>query len=59
MLGGYGVVWISIVGKLIQSERGQERIPYLLSFNIVSMGFLTTFLSVVLNWGGECIDVLG
>ena len=43
----------------MQIEDVADKVPHLVAFNIVSMGTLATFLSLILNWGGLCIDVLG
>jgi len=58
VLGGFLIVWISLLTKIIQSTPGSERVPYFTAFNIVSMGTIATILAVM-DWGGVCIDVLG
>jgi len=45
--------------KIINTTRGDERVPYLIAINIVSMGTLATVIALVFNWGGVCIDELG
>mmetsp|Transcript_19791 Transcript_19791/g.27208 ORF Transcript_19791/g.27208 Transcript_19791/m.27208 type:complete len:730 (-) Transcript_19791:249-2438(-) len=58
-LGGFLTTWGVLLTKIVQSKPGNERVPYLTAFNIVSMGSLATILSLVFEWGGVCIDVLG
>jgi len=37
----------------------KERIPSIIAWNIIFMGFLSTLSFAVFNWNGVCIDVLG
>ena len=59
VFGGFLTTWGELLTKIVQSNPGNERVPYLTAFNIVTMGTLATLLSLVFDWGGVCIDVLG
>ena len=58
-LGGFFFTWISLFAKIIQIGPGTERIPTLLTFNVVSISFLSKLLIATSNWGGTCVDSLG
>lgn len=58
VLGGFIVLWMALFYKLFQIQVDEERVPFLISFSIVSMGMIATALSVVFNWG-DCVDILG
>jgi len=59
VLGGFILTWFSILMRIVYSKPGFECVPFYTTFNIVSMGTIATVLSLFLNWGGVCIDVLG
>lgn len=56
-LGGFLIVWLVLFIKLVRVNNSAKAIPLFVAFNIVSMGTISTFLSVVMHWGGMCIDV--
>jgi len=59
VLGGFLFTWNSLFAKIITTPPGDERVPYLIALNIVSMGTLATLIALLFNWGGVCIDELG
>jgi hypothetical protein len=59
VLGGFAVEWTILLTRILDSSQLKDRAPYLIYFNIVTMGTITAFLSFTLNWGGLCIDNLG
>ena len=58
VLGAFAIIWGVLFAKILQSKPGNERVPSLTAFHIVSMGTIATLLAVI-GWGGTCIDVLG
>jgi len=48
-----------MVGKINLTKATVDRTAYLIFLNVLSMSMTTTILSVSINWGGVCIDVLG
>jgi len=59
VLGGFSIEWSILLSRLVRSSYLKDRAPYMVYFNIVSMGTITAFLSFTLNWGGLCIDNFG
>lgn len=59
VLGGFAVEWSILLSRILKSSYLKDRAPYMIYFNIVTMGTITSFLSFTLNWGGLCIDNLG
>mmetsp|Transcript_9476 Transcript_9476/g.13093 ORF Transcript_9476/g.13093 Transcript_9476/m.13093 type:complete len:755 (+) Transcript_9476:48-2312(+) len=59
VLGGFAVEWSILLSRILKSSYLKDRAPFMIYFNIVSMGAITSFLSFTLNWGGLCIDNLG
>lgn len=59
VLGAFIFVWISLIIKISQIKRAEEKTPHLVAINIVSMGTIATLLALLFDWGGVCIDVLG
>lgn len=57
-VGGFILTLSSLVMKLWRLKGGQ-RVPILVSINIVSMAMIATTLTLVVEWGGVCIDGLG
>jgi signal transduction histidine kinase len=57
-LCGLLLVWCLLLLKIFQMEPDDKRIPLWVSFNVTSMASISTFLSVVFNWGGVCVDSL-
>ena len=58
-LGAFIFIWITLVIKLFQfNDARHKRIPLLVSFSIVTMTTIATFLAVVVKSGGFCLDVL-
>jgi len=47
------------LARICQKNQGDERVPYFASFSVVSMGLLTTILTLVFDWGGICVDSNG
>ena len=58
VLGGFVLIWLLLVVRIVQFESGRKRLPLVVALNIVSMGTIATFLAVVFEAGGTCIDVL-
>ena len=58
-LGGFVMSWFVLLFKLFQFKDKKSRIPQFIGLNILSIGALTTLLTVMFDWGGVCIDVLG
>lgn len=59
VLGAFFFVWVMLLLKLINCGPSRERIPFFTAFHIVSMATVSTFLSLVFEWGGVCIDLFG
>ena len=57
--GAFGITWIMLVLKIFQSNKDKQKIPYLTTFCLVSLGFLATIMALVWNWGGICVDIFG
>lgn len=58
-LSGFFFTWMMVLVKILQTQPGNERVPNIVAFNIVSMGLVSTLMSVSLNLGGICLDSLG
>ena len=59
VLGGFCFTWSILLIRIYQAPEGNERVPFITAFSIVSMGTVATILAVVFNWGGVCVDQLG
>ena len=59
VLGGFMMVWIIVLIKIIRSKSKSERTPLIVQFNILSMSVIATALTTIWDWGGVCIDRLG
>jgi len=57
--GAFGITWVMLLSKLIKTQKSHLRIPYLTTLCLVTLGFLTTLMALVNNWGGICIDMFG
>ena len=59
ILGAFAMTWFVSVVKILQSNMDDSHIPYVMAFHIVSMATIANSLSLILNWGGICVDILG
>ncbi len=59
VLGGFALIWSALCMRLLSVTDSSKRVPYIVAFNIVTMGTIATVLALFWNWGGVCIDVLG
>ena len=53
------IIWLVVLSKISQIDELEDKVPHMVAFHIVSMGTMATILSLLFNWGGLCIDVLG
>ena len=58
-LCGFFFTAIILLMKLLHARPGKEKIPSIISLNIMFIGFLSTLFFVAFDWNGVCIDVLG
>jgi hypothetical protein len=59
VMGAFAMIWCALFMRILSITDASKRVPYIVAFNIVSMGTIATALALVWNWGGVCIDVLG
>ena len=59
VLGGFVLIWCALFMRLLSITESAKRVPYVVAFNIVTMGTIATVLALFWSWGGVCIDVLG
>jgi hypothetical protein len=57
-LGGFIITWMSVLTNVIYAGPIFERVPALITLNIVSMALIATILALVFEWGGTCVDLL-
>ena len=59
VFGAYFIIFLTLLGKILYSDSNGERVPYIVSCNIVFLGTLGKFIELGFDWGGTCIDTLG
>ena len=59
IFGGFLVVCMILLMKLVRSKPGKERTLFYFTLNNVSIATIATFLAIEFDWGGICIDILG
>jgi len=58
VLGGFVLILMLIIMKILQFRSNGSLAPLYVALNIVTMGTIATFLALIPEWGGYCIDVL-
>ena len=58
IIGGFVIVWVIFVTKMIQTNPGTERKICIIGFNAITIATVSAMLSVFFDWG-VCIDSLG
>ena len=58
-LSGFFFTFMMLSVRIFQASPGNERIPSMIAWNIILVGFLSTLSFVVFNFNGVCVDVLG
>ena len=60
VLGAFTIITLLLViTKISHIDAIEDRVPHLVACNIILISTIATVLTLVLNWGGVCIDVLG
>lgn len=59
VLGGFIQVWLALFPKILSNISIEEKVPYFMAFNILSMAVVSTSIGLIFNLGGVCVDVLG
>jgi len=59
VLGAFVMIDMFALYKIYQLPRGQSRVPMWLALHSSLQGTFSTFLTVVFDWGGLCVDTLG
>ena len=58
--GGFGIIWIILLSRIILSKRKLHEISsYVAFFHVVSMGLCSSLLSLASDRGGICADYFG
>ena len=58
VFGGFLLILFVLVMKTFQVGHTAKAVPLYVACNIVTMGSIATFLILILEWGGFCVDVL-
>ncbi len=58
-VSGFFFYFMQLSVRIYYAIPGHERIPSIIVWNIILMGFLSILSFVAFNWQGVCIDVLG
>ena len=59
MLGAFASKLVLVVIKILKISTMEERVPHIVAFHIILISMVATVLSIVWNWGGLCVDMLG
>jgi signal transduction histidine kinase len=57
-LGAFIMICLVLLIRIVSTQLGNYRVPYILAFNVAAIGTIASWLSFVHEWGGVCIDVL-
>lgn len=59
MLGGFLILQLVLIIKILMSRPGIERQTYFPTLNVIVLATLSLLLAVTSNWGGLCVDSIG
>lgn len=59
IVGVFGIIWTIFLWRIVQRKSNPDISPYVAYFNVISMGLITSILSLIFDWGGICMDGFG
>jgi hypothetical protein len=57
-LGAFMMICLVLFYRVASTQLGHHRVPHVLALNIAAMGTIASWLSIVHEWGGVCIDAM-
>ena len=59
VVGGFVLIFLVLLIKIISIDPGNHRVPLIINLHIVGMGLVSAVISIIVDTGGICVDVLG